>query len=899
MSQTCTKCSRVNPPEAAYCYYDGAVLGGLGRIGGPVSVATQLFANPFVFPSGRSCRNFDELALACHENWREACDLLNKGFLNSFFGALGRADLAAAARDAARFPDGERALDQLLGQLPSSVLAAGRLRVEPMELNLGTMQVGSDRAVQIHLHNQGMRLLYGTVTCDECPWLSIGDTLGTPQRHFQFDHESAVSVHVRGAQLRAAAKPLEGRLIVESNGGSVTIPVRVEVPVKAFPTGQLAGAKSPRQVAEKARSSPKEAAVQFESGEVAQWYKDNGWTYPVQGPSASGLGAVQQFFEALGLTEPPKVDVSERSVILRGDPGHQLRHVLRVETREKRPVYAYGKSNQAWLEVGKPQLNGRVASIPLVIPNVPHRPGETLTAKVRVHANGNQRFTIPVTLEVGTPPESVFDFNSAAPPAEPAPIPKKAPEVRAPTPVEPVGVVRPSRRQTKPKAWGHLVPALLLLLTLGGIVAWDLATKGDLPPDDISAEESSESDILSVEFAKDADPLVGVEFSDGMRFGIQMSKEPDPANPEKRKRLTYEERGESNNTRVKIDGKDCSLGRLPGEWLLMPKDLVGEKILSDLLGLRDNDWKRIHRGRPLKQVDLPEGHKGWLDVWQYPEKVRVYQQVELVVGEQTGRIDTVLVHYTVENHSTAPHTVGLRIMLDTFIGANDGVPFTIPGQKELVTTKIQLSEKDIPEYLQALERGDLNDPGTVAHMGLKGFKLANVQLEPIDRLVICRWESSHSPWDWDFKAIDDESVGRAGKDSCVLLYWDPQSLEPGLRRDMAFTYGLNRISATGSGSRLGLTAGGSFRINGEFRLTAYIRNPEAGQRVKLEPLPDGLKLVEGQKFEQEVFGGGEYNQVSWRIQAKTEGKKTLAVSAGTARVEQTVTIRGAGGLFQR
>jgi hypothetical protein len=206
-----------------------------------------------------------------------------------------------------------------------------------------------------------------------------------------------------------------------------------------------------------------------------------------------------------------------------------------------------------------------------------------------------------------------------------------------------------------------------------------------------------------------------------------------------------------------------------------------------------------------------------------------------------------------------------------------------------------LSEKEIPEYIQALEHPDLNDPGTVAHMGLKGFKLANVHLEPIDRLVICRWPDSHAPWDWDYKSIDDEaSGGRAGKDSCVVLYWDPQTLEAGTRLDMAFTYGLNRIAATGKGSTLGLTVGGSFLVNGEFRLTAYIKNPEAGQRVKLEPLPDGLKLVEGQPVEQEVPGGGEYNQVSWRIQGKSVGRKTLAVSAGTARVEYPVTIRAAG-----
>ena len=33
MVQTCSKCSRANPADAVYCYYDGLVLGGHSRNG--------------------------------------------------------------------------------------------------------------------------------------------------------------------------------------------------------------------------------------------------------------------------------------------------------------------------------------------------------------------------------------------------------------------------------------------------------------------------------------------------------------------------------------------------------------------------------------------------------------------------------------------------------------------------------------------------------------------------------------------------------------------------------------------------------------------------------------------------------------------------------------------------
>src|SRR5881398_3124693 len=122
MSQVCSKCSHVNPPEASYCYYDGAVLDGHGVRGGPVNAGSVPFPSPFVFPNGQQCRNFDQLAMACQQSWPAAVDLLRQGFLGSFLGGIGRVDLAMAAQEAAHFPDIDRGLDQLLDKLPSQVL---------------------------------------------------------------------------------------------------------------------------------------------------------------------------------------------------------------------------------------------------------------------------------------------------------------------------------------------------------------------------------------------------------------------------------------------------------------------------------------------------------------------------------------------------------------------------------------------------------------------------------------------------------------------------------------------------------------------------------------------------------------------------------------------------------
>ena len=168
MAQTCSKCSRANPSDAVYCYYDGMVLGGHSRNGGPVAVGAQVFAHPFVFPSGKTCRSFDELALACQDDWNGARDLLQQGYLETFLGGLGRIDLVMAAKEASKFPDHDRGLDQFLGKLPSDVLDAPKLGLETQEINLGVISVGaSGRDFELHLENQGMRLLYGSVACTD------------------------------------------------------------------------------------------------------------------------------------------------------------------------------------------------------------------------------------------------------------------------------------------------------------------------------------------------------------------------------------------------------------------------------------------------------------------------------------------------------------------------------------------------------------------------------------------------------------------------------------------------------------------------------------------------------------------------------------------------------------
>jgi hypothetical protein len=893
MSQVCGKCSRVNPPEATYCYWDGAVLEGHLANGGPVAGGSRPFPSHFVFPSGQVCRNFDQLAMGCQQNWKQAVDLLKKGYLASFLAGLGRADLALAAREAARFPDQDRGLDQLLAKLPSHVLEAPQLKVEPTDVNLGVLRVGTDRALELHLSNLGMRLLYGSVV-SECKWLTFGEGPGSVQRLFQFGNEALLQVHVRGQHLRAGAKPLEGRLVVESNGGTATVTVRAEVPIKPFPDGVLAGARTPRQIAEKAKAQPKGAALLFESGAVAQWFRDNGWTYPVQGPSASGLGAVQQFFEALGLATAPKLEINQRTLGLRGDPGQSLQTTLEVRTPEKRPVYAHASADEAWLDVSETTLNGRFATITVRVPSVPDRPGQTLSAVITVTGNGNQRFKVPVTLAIG---DSVYHVQ-AVPVVNPVPVVEAVPvyaleavpvvpalpvPAAAPVPVvtviaEPVSpfevppaapvmiAPRPSRRPAGPALGVHLVAAVLLVLVLAGVVLRDALRGG------VGGASGDDGIVI------DHRPRIAIHFEDGspdeagrqtmpyLRFGV-VTLDPDHPRATRPKKLTYNDRGTTNSTVVRI-----------GDASNTYQDLV--------FG--------AHRGRWEIEAENTAKWGGKRSVWLFDDGIRVAQTVEVIPGEPVEvspgtyhrLLDTCLVRYVLENADSRPHKVGIRVLIDTLIGANDGVPFTVPGVPGLVDTfKDFKTPQSVPDFVLALERGDLEHPGTVAQMN---FKLGG-KLEPPDRVSLTRWPGRTSPvWQvtWDVPVVN------MGDDSAVVMYWLPRELRPGEKRDVGFSYGLGSVAAV-KGGALGVTLGGSFTPGGELTVVGLVGAPQPGQTLTLD-LPPGFDLVDGAPATRPVppVVPGRPSPVTWRIRSGASGRYDLTVRSSTgAAQKRQVTIK--------
>jgi hypothetical protein len=348
-----------------------------------------------------------------------------------------------------------------------------------------------------------------------------------------------------------------------------------------------------------------------------------------------------------------------------------------------------------------------------------------------------------------------------------------------------------------------------------------------IPRLEIRSHEITQNDVLDNLYLPDHLPT--------MRFGLVMlRKGKEIGTGVNVLRLTFDPWGRTNNTCVRFDHNDERLfgsgGR--GHWL--------ESAATE--------WTD----------EQGQEHKGVKSVWIWDDKkVEVTQLVELVRGEQSGLLDTCRVRYRIDNRDTQEHMIGIRFLLDAFIGGNDGVPFTIPGEPDLCDTMKDLPSQardgKIPDFLQALEKPDLAKPGTIAHVRLK---LEN--LEPPARVTLGAWPNEKlqvidrkavGPMTlWEVPVLSLKALGL--DDSAVTIYWAEKSLEPGAHREVGFEYGLWNLAS--DGNRLATTIDGAFRPDGELTVVAYVnrsgQDPE-DESVTLK-LPDGFKLLEGGESQQ-------------------------------------------------
>lgn len=247
-------------------------------------------------------------------------------------------------------------------------------------------------------------------------------------------------------------------------------------------------------------------------------------------------------------------------------------------------------------------------------------------------------------------------------------------------------------------------------------------------------------------------------------------------------------------------------------------------------------------------------------------------QVEQVLGftrsSTTGLKDTARIAYRITNQDDVPHRVGMRLVLDTMLGANDGAPFRVHDQA--VTTDSMYTRAEMPDFWQAFD--SLSDPQVMAQGTLKG-----PDVTAPDRVFFTNWGVlAESLWDFDFQlGRDFTRKGEFELDSAIALFWDPVTLSPGESISRVTYYGLGGITIAPGRLSLGVTSPAVITRSSSgptrFPIVAYIENTgegEAREVVATLQLPAGLALVEGQKAVTKLgsLAVGDTAQVAWQVQ---------------------------------
>jgi hypothetical protein len=463
----------------------------------------------------------------------------------------------------------------------------------------------------------------------------------------------------------------------------------------------------------------------------------------------------------------------------------------------------------------------------------------------------------------------------------------------------------PQRASLPSGPWVRLAPALVLGLTLLGLLARDLTVR---PPD---ATEAEEEETVALEI--DKDPRVAlVKLPEVVQFGLTTKDN---------KKLTFMTKIKDNGHEIlkltsypaiRIDNKAYK----PGMW-----DMIhgvfrkeGDVRRTDNVAIR---YPGSLVGQP---ADLPADangeHAGQRVAWLWDRhQVVLTQAVEIVAGQAdaaTGKIplDTCLVRFTLTNKDSRPHKVGFRFLLDTFIGDNDGVPFYVPRQdKPLINDMEDFKSENMPDYIQALETGKLDKPGTVARVSLK----VGGGVEPPGHVALTHHvrtlpfyseadKEVQVTYDIPLASIQgnpkDKDEDQRKPDSAVALYWQDKDLAPGEERTVGFAYGLGQL-ASGESGKLAVTPPSNPRAGEDFPVVALVSDPVAGQTVELR-LQKGLHLVAGaarQAVPPVPEGAPSANSsVTWVVKADRAGTykvRVRTISGGKPQeVPAVVTVRG-------
>jgi hypothetical protein len=202
-------------------------------------------SRPFRLATGATCRSWDDFLTVSAQNWPGLREELTSGRLAAYLRTQNRTDLLP---DEAHTESADERLDAWLARLPATREAVPDLDVHPAVVKVRAVAGGGVTRQKIVVTNTGYRLLRSTVRVEvpKTDWVRVDPRYsGQP---FITPEQSEIAIEVQIPE--SVTTPLRAVLLVESNGGSRRVEVRLEPPPKAEPIPEAgSGAAEPLAIA--------------------------------------------------------------------------------------------------------------------------------------------------------------------------------------------------------------------------------------------------------------------------------------------------------------------------------------------------------------------------------------------------------------------------------------------------------------------------------------------------------------------------------------------------------------------------------------------------------------------------------------------------------------------------
>ncbi len=173
--------------------------------------------------------------------------------------------------------------------------------------------------------------------------------------------------------------------------------------------------------------------------------------------------------------------------------------------------------------------------------------------------------------------------------------------------------------------------------------------------------------------------------------------------------------------------------------------------------------------------------------WSIHHNIEVIRKLIFIKGKYSLNPDTVEIFYNIINRDYLPHTIGFRLVLDTYLATEDGVPFFIPDSKEIKREKLLIGN-NIPPYWYSFD--NLLNPSVMVQGTLRSEDSSP------DKIIFASWERFKDN-SWLFKVNTNKNFRRSllgPGDSAVGIFWNSEKVSPHENRIIKTYYGIYSAS---------------------------------------------------------------------------------------------------------